>query len=50
MMEAEHICETLVTTTKLHGAISEKAQIFILAAVRTLNLTFFGKYNQAARK
>jgi hypothetical protein len=41
MMEAVRTSETSVYSneTTLHGAISQKALIFILAAVRTRNLT-----------
>jgi hypothetical protein len=39
MMEAVQTPETRSTSTRLHGAISQKAVIFLLAAVRTSNLT-----------
>jgi hypothetical protein len=38
MVETVHTSETW-STPSLHGATSQKALIFILAAVRTLNLT-----------
>jgi hypothetical protein len=38
MTETVRICETSVYT-RLHGAVSQKALFFILAAVRTWNLT-----------
>jgi large-conductance mechanosensitive channel len=40
MMEAVSISETSVST-RLHGATTQKTGIFILAAVRTLNLTSY---------
>jgi hypothetical protein len=39
MMEAVRTSETSVYSTRIYGATSEKAVIFIPAAVRTLNLT-----------
>jgi N-acetylmuramic acid 6-phosphate (MurNAc-6-P) etherase len=35
MMEAVRTSETLVTSTRLHGATTQKTAIFILTAVRT---------------
>jgi hypothetical protein len=39
LMEAARTLKRRFTSTKLHDAISQKALIFILAAVRTLNIT-----------
>jgi SpoU rRNA methylase family enzyme len=39
MMEAIHSSETSVYSTRLHSPKSQKAVLFILAAVRTWNLT-----------
>jgi hypothetical protein len=35
MMEVAGTCEMCITSTKLHGATSQKTAIFMLAAVRT---------------
>jgi hypothetical protein len=40
MLEAIDISETSSTSTTLHGALFQKAVIFIFAAMRTLNITF----------
>jgi hypothetical protein len=37
MMEAARTSETLVNSTRLHGATTQKTAIFILTAVRTSN-------------
>jgi hypothetical protein len=41
MMEAARTSETLVTSTRLHGATTQKTAIFVLTAVRTSNPTNF---------
>jgi hypothetical protein len=43
MMEAVSGPETLVISTRLHGATSQKTDIFIHIAVRALNLTSIKK-------
>jgi hypothetical protein len=39
MMEAARTSETLETSTRLHGATTQKTAIFVLIAVRTSNST-----------
>jgi hypothetical protein len=41
MMETAGISETSVNFTKLHGATTQKAAIFIFAVLRTSNLTLY---------
>jgi hypothetical protein len=38
-MEAARTSQKSVTSTRLHGAATQKTAIFILAALRTSNLT-----------
>jgi hypothetical protein len=39
MMETARTSETVVTSTRLHGATTQKTAIFVLTAVRTSNPT-----------
>jgi hypothetical protein len=50
-MKAVRISERSVTSKKLHGATSQKAVIFLLAAVRTKyhTLHFVGALDQSTR-
>jgi hypothetical protein len=43
IMEAGSISETLVTSTRPHGTTTQKTVIFILAAVRTWDLTLWSR-------
>jgi hypothetical protein len=48
MMEAASTSETSVTSTRLHGATTQKIVIFILAAVRTSNPIFYNLDNTSS--